>query len=94
VALSTDFNPGTSPSQDLALVGFLARRQMKMSLKEVVEAYTVNAAHALGLQSEVGKLEAGFRADFTLWDEEESDLFLKIGEMNPKKVFILGKAVK
>ncbi len=46
VALATDFNPGSSPTQDLALVGLLARLEMKMSLPEVIAAYTYSAACA------------------------------------------------
>jgi imidazolonepropionase len=90
VALSTDYNPGTSPTQDLGLVGFLARREMKMTLPEVLRSYTEVAAQALGLENEVGKLAAGFCADFTLWSTDEADLFLEIGNMRPTQVFIQG----
>src|SRR5690606_32494757 len=38
VALATDFNPGTSPTQDIDLVGLLARLEMKMTLPEVISA--------------------------------------------------------
>lgn len=91
VALSTDFNPGTSPTQDLALVGMLARREMKMTLDEVIMAYTEGAAQALGLQNKVGKLEVGFQADFTVWNCDESELFLKIGDQKPKFVYKSGQ---
>lgn len=90
VALSTDFNPGTSPTQDLALVGMLARREMKMTLDEVIVAYTTGAAQALGLQDKIGKLEKGFQADFTVWDCDEGDLFLNIGNQKPDQVYKLG----
>ncbi len=91
VALATDFNPGTSPTQDLGLVGMLARREMKMTLDEVVCAYTVNAAKALGVESDVGSLEVGKKADFTVWDCEEDELFLEVGGMKPTQVFKLGQ---
>jgi imidazolonepropionase len=94
VALSTDYNPGTSPTQDLSLVGFLARREMKISLPEVIQAYTEGAAQALGLENEVGKLAQGFCADFTLWEDDETDLFLEIGKMRPSQVFRAGNRVK
>ena len=64
VALATDFNPGTSPTQDLTLVGLLSRLEMKMSLPEVISAYTVGAAHALNLQNEIGSLEVGKKCGF------------------------------
>ena len=90
VALATDFNPGTSPTQDLALVGILARREMKMTLDEVVKAYTINAAQALGLEKEVGSLDVGKKADFTVWDCDENELFLEVGGMKPVHVYKAG----
>ncbi|MFN8792008.1 MAG: imidazolonepropionase [Bdellovibrionales bacterium] len=91
VALATDFNPGTSPTQDLNLVGVLARREMRMTLDEVVFAYTEGAAKALGLEREVGRLEAAKRADFTVWDCDENELFLSIGGPKPVEVYKNGQ---
>ena len=79
VALATDFNPGTSPSQDLSLVGVLARLEMKMTLAEVLVAYTYNGAAALDRQSQVGSLEIGKRADFVVIDGSWSELFYEVG---------------
>lgn len=91
VALATDFNPGTSPTQDLSLVGMLARREMKMTLDEVVHAYTKGAAKALGLEKDVGSLEEGRKADFTVWDCEEDELFLSVGSIKPIEVYKEGR---
>lgn len=79
VALATDFNPGTSPSQNLSLVGVLARIQMKMSLAEVLVAYTYNAAAALGRQSHLGHLSAGACADFAVLSGSWRELFYEVG---------------
>lgn len=81
VALATDVNPGSSPSLDVALVGVLARVQMRMTLTEVLVAYTVGAAHALGLGREAGSLEVGKFADFAVVDGHLEDLFLEVGLM-------------
>lgn len=81
VALATDFNPGTSPTQDLALVGLLARLEMKMSLAEVIAAYTVGAAYALDLQGRKGSLEVGKDADMIAVDGDITDLFYQVGRM-------------
>lgn len=79
VALSTDFNPGTSPTQDLSLVGVLARLEMKMTLAEVISAFTIGGAHALGHQDLQGSIEAGKRCDFITLDGEINELFYSVG---------------
>lgn len=91
VALATDFNPGTCPSQDLATVGLLARLEMKMTRAEVLSAYTVGAAHALGLQNEVGCLKPGHCADLALFEASFDELFYSVGSMRTSAVFRAGK---
>ncbi|OQW46842.1 MAG: imidazolonepropionase [Proteobacteria bacterium SG_bin7] len=81
VALATDFNPGTSPSTDLSLVGVLARLNMKMTLPEIISAYTIGAAHALRLADSVGSLEAGKSADFIVLENSWRELFYRVGKM-------------
>jgi imidazolonepropionase len=87
VALSTDFNPGTSPTQDLSLVGVLARLEMKMSLPEVITAYTLGAAYALGLSAECGSLTQGKRCDFSILEGSWRDLFYAVGAHPIAQVF-------
>ena len=91
VALATDFNPGTAPSQDLTLVGLLARLEMKMSLPEVICAYTYAAASALGLASECGYLEVGKRADFISIEADWDQLFYSAGHSPVIETWIAGK---
>jgi imidazolonepropionase len=79
VALSTDFNPGTSPTQDLSLIGVLARLEMKMSLPEVLSAFTVGAATALGKHHELGSLEEKKYCDFICLNESWESLFYSVG---------------
>jgi imidazolonepropionase len=87
VALATDFNPGSAPSQDTALVGVLARVLMKMTLPEVIAAYTIGAAHALGLADQLGSLSLGKRGDFIVLDGGIEELFLQIGYQPVVKVY-------
>lgn len=75
VALSTDFNPGTCPSQDVQMVGLLARLEMKMSLAEVIVAYTLNASHALKRDTLEGSLEVGKLAHLIFLEDSYSGLF-------------------
>lgn len=93
VALATDFNPGSSPTQDLNLVGLLARLHMKMSLPEVIAAYTVGAAHALNLQAEVGSLSVGKYADFSCTDLDWKRLFYSVGERGMSSVYSRGRCL-
>ncbi len=81
VGLATDHNPGTSPGLDIALVGVLARTQMQMTLPEVFCSYTVNAAQALGLGTQLGGIVVGRKADFIVLRPGTSlhDLFYEIG---------------
>ncbi len=67
VALSTDANPGTSPSQELRLTALLAASQYKMSPAEILCALTWNGAAALGLKDR-GVIEKSHRADILLWE--------------------------
>jgi imidazolonepropionase len=93
VALATDFNPGSCPSQDLALVGLLARLEMKMSLPEVIAAYSVGASWALGQASEIGSCEAGKSADFQCIDSDWTSLFYSAGKISAQKVFLSGRLI-
>jgi imidazolonepropionase len=63
VALASDCNPGTCPTENLPLVGTMACTQMRMLPAEVVTALTANAAAALGLADRLGSLEPGKQAD-------------------------------
>ncbi len=90
VALATDFNPGSCPSQDIQLVGLLARLHMQMTLPEIISAWTVASAHALGL-TDVGTLQKGFRANFQVVGLDWQGLFYQAG-LNPTElVFVNGK---
>lgn len=93
VALATDFNPGSSPTQNLNLVGLLARLEMKMTLPEVIAAYTVGASYALNLQSQVGSIEVGKSADILSTESSWKTLFYSVGESLRGDVFIGGKKV-
>lgn len=93
VALATDFNPGTCPSMDINLVGLISRLEMKMSLPEVISAYTVGAAHALGLAKITGSLEVGKSADFLCTTNEWTDLFYSPGKTLMEKVFLEGSPI-
>ncbi len=73
VALGTDFNPGTSPTASLPLVMTVACLALKLTPAEALAAVTINAAHALGVDGEVGSLEPGKQADLVIWRVPSAD---------------------
>lgn len=70
VALATDDNPGSSPTESLQLVMTLACLHLRMTPEEVITALTINAAHAIGRADRVGSLEVGKQADLVLYDAQ------------------------
>lgn len=94
VALATDFNPGTSPTQDLSFVGVLARLEMKMSLPEVIAAYTVGAAQALSRLSQEGSLQNKKLCNFICLDASWRDIFYSIGQHPVKEVWREGQRLQ
>lgn len=73
VALATDFNPGSSPNNNLQLVINIACLYLRMTPAEVINAITINAAHALGRAASVGSLEKGKTADLVVFDAPNYD---------------------
>jgi imidazolonepropionase len=68
VALATDFNPGTSPTENLQLVASLGCSVLKMTPEEVVTAITRNAAVASGLGDTHGRIAEGRPAHLVILD--------------------------
>lgn len=67
IALATDHNPGTSPTLSPLLMMNMACVLFRLTPEEALRGLTVNGALALGLRDR-GRLAAGQRADFCLWD--------------------------
>jgi imidazolonepropionase len=63
VALATNYNPETSPSQNMQMMITLACRRMDMTPAEAITAATLNAAYALRRAASIGSLENGKSAD-------------------------------
>ncbi len=80
MALATDCNPGTSPLTSLLLVMNMGATLFRLTVDECLLGVTRNAAHALGLQDEIGTLEAGKACDLAIWDiERPADLVYRMG---------------
>ncbi|MEK4404648.1 imidazolonepropionase [Sporosarcina sp. FSL K6-6792] len=68
VAISTDCNPGSSPTTSMPLVMNLACISMRLTPAEALTAATYNAACAIQMADKTGSLEIGKQGDVVLWD--------------------------
>ena len=66
VCLASDYNPGSSPSGNMAFVMSLACTYMRMLPAEALSAMTLNGAFALRLSEKVGSIEVGKQADLLI----------------------------
>ncbi|MFN3670092.1 MAG: imidazolonepropionase [Brevundimonas sp.] len=70
MAVATDCNPGTSPLASMTAAINLACVQFRLTPEEALAGATRHAAKALGLEDEIGTLQAGKAADLAVWDIE------------------------
>jgi imidazolonepropionase len=67
IAISTDCNPGSSPTTSILLMLNMACTLFRLTPEEALAGTTIHAARALGLAEDRGVLAVGRRADFALW---------------------------
>jgi imidazolonepropionase len=68
IALATDFNPGSCPTENLQLIMSMAAIQLKLTTEEIWNAVTINAAHAIGAEAYAGRIAPGRPADLVIWN--------------------------
>lgn len=94
VVLATDFNPGSSPTPSMTMILSLASTHMKMSPAESITASTINAAYTLNRGDQIGSLEPGKVADFSIHDcHDYRDLAYFFGVEHAYQVFAAGKLI-
>jgi imidazolonepropionase len=76
LALATDFNPGSSPTESLQIIMNLASLKLKMTPEEVMTAVTINGAYAVGRGDSAGSLQRGKLADIVIWDAPNIDFLM------------------
>ncbi|MGB1286221.1 MAG: imidazolonepropionase [Aggregatilineales bacterium] len=92
LALSTDYNPGSSPTISLPLVMAIACRYQKLLPAEALNACTINAAAALKLEHRIGSLEAGKQADFVILNTDDyRSMIIEFGKNFVSDVYIKGE---
>jgi imidazolonepropionase len=95
MAVSTDCNPGTSPTTSLLLMLNMACTLFRLTPEEALAGATRNAAKALGLEQRIGSLAPGKTADFVLWDiQSPAELSYGFGSNPCLEVIRHGKIVR
>lgn len=80
IALSTDYNPGSSNIANLSLIMSIAALKMGMTVEQVISAVTINAAKAVNRNNISGSLEIGKKADFAIFcTNDYTDIVYNIG---------------
>ena len=63
-AIATDFNPGSSTTQNMQIIWTIAALKLKMLPGELLWASTISAARAINRHTDIGLIEIGRQADF------------------------------
>jgi imidazolonepropionase len=94
IAIASDHNPGSSPALSMPLMIHMACTLFRLTPEEALRGATVNGALALGL-ADRGRLAAGQRADFAVWDlEHANELAYWFGRSACRRVVAGGKERK
>ncbi|HYH14751.1 MAG TPA: amidohydrolase family protein, partial [Flavisolibacter sp.] len=95
IALASDYNPGSSPSGNMNFVVALSCIQMRMLPEEAINAATINGAFAMELESIVGSISVGKKANLILTKPVPSIAYLPyaFGSNLIEKVMLAGEWV-
>lgn len=94
VAISSDYNPGSCPTENMQLVMQICSSQLKLTPLEIFKAVTLNAAMAVNRANEIGSLEKGKKADFVIYNTQNLNyIFYNFGINHVQDVYKNGKCV-
>lgn len=94
VSLSSDYNPGSCPSENLQFVMQLGCLGLKMTPNEVLNAVTINAAYSIDRQDEIGTIEVDKYADFVILNSYNLEYIMyHFGINHVSKVYKKGSLV-
>jgi len=68
ISISTDYNPGSSPSEAFQLMMQIAFTQLNMTPKKILNTSTINPAYQLKRHQEMGSIKVGKKANIVLLD--------------------------
>ncbi len=94
IALSTDYNPGSCPTENLQLIMSFAALIMKLKPEEIITGVTINGACSLKVEDKLGSLEVGKQGDIAIFDSPNLEYILyHFGINHTDKVIKKGKIV-
>jgi imidazolonepropionase len=94
VSISTDYNPGSSPSEAFQLMMQIAFIKLNMTPEEILNATTLNPAYQLKRHHEMGSIQVGKKANIVLLNVPNLTYMLyHYGICHTQDVFIDGKLV-
>jgi imidazolonepropionase len=94
VAIATDFNPGSAPTQSMFFALNAACVRFGMSVAEAIVGATINGACAAGVQDRVGSLEIGKQADLIVCEADDyRELAYFFGDNPVRTVIKRGRVV-
>ncbi|HCP45033.1 MAG TPA: imidazolonepropionase, partial [Deltaproteobacteria bacterium] len=80
MALATDQNPGSSPTDNLLLMAQMGVLASGMTIEEALLGITTHAARSLGMERDRGRVAPGMRADLALFRcEDPRELLYRFG---------------
>ena len=92
IAVSTDFNPGSSPVKSIALAASIGMIRYGLTADELMYAITLNPAYSLDLADRTGSIQVGKDADILIHNiENYRQLFYYFGVNTAKKTIVKGK---
>lgn len=94
VALSSDYNPGSCPTENLQLIMQLGCMYLRMTPFEVLTATTLNGAYCIDRGKSRGSIEPGKLADIVILDAPNLEyIYYHFGINHVTDVFKNGKIV-
>lgn len=95
VAIASDYNPGSCPSENFGLTMSLALLTLKMTPEEVFVAATRNAAHAIARGDTAGVIRPGRPADMVVYAARNPAYVLThFGISHVRMVFSKGRQIR
>lgn len=68
VAISTDYNPGSSPTENIQMPMWVACFKMGLSPADIIRGVTINGAYAVNREKTAGSIEPGKNGDILVFD--------------------------